>query len=235
MTILAVVQSVCAEALGMDVPTLLFGNTDREMVEMQSVVNTAARMICEDFDLQKLRVIKTNTGDDVSEEFALPDDYDRMLKTASMWSSRWFWSINHITDADQWLELQVVPVATTYGNWIIYGGELHILPVMATDETAKFFYISNERVTADGGGTKTAFTADSDTFRLSEDLLKLAIIYRWKMRKGLPYGEEMGDYQRDLALHMDKDQGSKPIISAQPWASWRSKNIAWPGSVTGAP
>lgn len=235
MTILTVVQEACVEALGMDRPSLVFGNQDREMVEMQAVVNSAARMICDAFDWQKLRAIKTITGDDVTEAFPLPDDYDRMLKTASLWSSRWFWSINHITDADQWLELQVVPIASTYGNWIIYGDEMHILPLMATGETGKYFYIRNLRV-LDGAATpKALFTADTDTFRLSENLLKLAIIYRWKQNKGLPYAEAMEDYQVDLGLQMDKDQGSKPIVSAQPWASWRGKNIAWPGSVTGAP
>lgn len=235
MTILSVVQSVCAEALGMDVPTLVFGSNERDMIEMQSVANTAARMICDDYDWQALRIVKTLTGNNVAEAFSLPTDYDRMLKTASLWSSRWFWSINHITDADQWLELQVVPIASTYGNWIVYADEIHILPVMASGETAKFFYISSGRVVDNVSARKPAFTADTDSFRISEDLLKSAIIYRWKMRKGLPYGEEMQDYQRDLALCMDRDQGSKPIISAQPYASWRPKNIAWPGSVTGAP
>lgn len=234
MTILSTVQAATT-VLGLDVPTLFYGSTVREMVEMQELANEMAQEIAETHDWQALRVIKTYTGDGSTEAHTLPTDYERMLKTASLWSSRWFWSLNHITDADQWLELQVVPIAATYGHWIIYGNELHILPVLASTETAKFFYISNKIVTATDMTTKATFTADSDVFRLSERLLKLAIIYRWKQNKGTPYGEALEDYQRELGIRMDKDAGSKPIISSQPWASWRGKNIAWPGSVTGAP
>lgn len=234
MTILTVVQGATT-VLGMEVPTLVYGSTDREMVEMQEVANEMAAFIRNAFDWQVLQTVKTITGDDVSETFALPDDYDRMLKTASIWSSRWFWSINHITDTDQWLELQVVPIATTYGHWIIFGGLIHILPVLTSTETAKFFYISKNIVLDNVSSPKPEFSADTDTFRVSERLLKYGIVAKWKQNKGLPYGEAMEDFQRELALEMDKDAGSKPIISAQPYASWRGKNIAWPGSVTGAP
>lgn len=234
MTILDVVKGA-ATVLGMKVPTQVYGATTREMVEMQELANVMAREIAEAHDWQALLKVHTFSGDNTSEAFALPSDYERMLKTASLWSSRWFWSINHVNDPDQWLELQVVPIATTYGNWIVYGDEIHVLPVMATTETVKFFYAVDKIVRDTNGATQTAFLADTDVFRLSENLLKLAIIYRWKQDKSLPYGEAMEDYQKALAMEIDKDAGSKQIVSAQPWASWRGKNIAWPGSVTGAP
>lgn len=234
MTILTTVQRATT-VLGMEVPTLVYGSTDREMVEMQEVANETAASIRNAFDWQVLQTVQTITGDDVSETFTLPADYDRMLKTASLWSSRWFWSINHITDPDAWLELQAVPVAAVYGNWIMFGGSVHILPVMASTETAKFFYVSKNIVLDDTSTPKPEFSADTDTFRVSERLLKYGIVAKWKQNKGLPYGEAMEDFQRELALEMDKDAGSKPVVSAQPYTSWRSRNIAWPGTLTGAP
>jgi hypothetical protein len=234
MTILDVVKGT-ATVLGMKVPTQVYGSTTREWVEMQELANVVAAEIAEAHDWQGLLRIDSFVGDDVSEAFALPSDYQRMLKTASMWSSRWFWSINHINDPDQWLELQVVPIAATYGNWMLFGDEIHVLPVMSSTETVKFFYASNQIVLDTNGMKQVAFQADTDVFRLPESLLKLAIIARWKQNKGLPYGEAMADYEKALALEIDKDAGSKPIISGQPAASWRGRNIAWPGSVTGAP
>jgi hypothetical protein len=164
----------------------------------------------------------------------MPSDYRRMQKTSSLWSSRWQWATEHLTSPDQWLELQVTPVATVNGYWIIFGNQFRIWPVMASGETVKFFYLSNQIVAANDNSLKTMFSEDADTFRLSEDLLKKAIIYRWKQNKGQAYEQDFDDYQELLLRCMDDDAGSKPIISGQPPVSWRGRRVAWPGTLTGA-
>lgn len=227
MTVLQVVQDA-ATVLGIDVPTLVYGATTREMVEMQSLVNEVARRIAETHDWQVLKVINQYDGDGVSEAFDLPADYDMMLTTASIWSSEWTWNLNHIMDSDQWLEMQVVPFTFIYGNWMIYGGQYHQLPIMPVGANVKFFYISNLIVQAADLSTKTAFTVDTDAFRLDERLLKLGIIWQWKASKGLPYAEDMANYEKQLAAVLQKDGGSKPIISGRPRHNWW-----WPGSARG--
>jgi hypothetical protein len=227
MTILQVVRDA-STVLGIDVPDLVFGVTTREMVEMQSLVNEMAVRISDACDWQILKVIKTYTGDGTSEAFTLPADYNRMLVTASLWSNVWTWNLNHVLDADQWLEMQVVPYTFIYGNWMLYGGKLHILPIMGATDTVKFFYISNLIVVGSDTTTKATFTADDDTFRLSERLLKLGIIWQWKAQKGLPYAEDMVNYESCLRKAMEDDGGSKPIISGRPRHNWW-----WPGSTRG--
>jgi hypothetical protein len=157
-----------------------------------------------------------------------------MQKTSSMWSSRWLWATNHLSSPDRWIELQVTPVASVNGYWIIYGDQFHQWPVMATTETVKFFYVSNNLVTASNSSLKTAFTEDADTFRLSERLLKLAIIYRWKQDKGQAYEQCLDDFQTLLLREIDKD-ADRNLCLRPPYVSWRGRNVAWPGSVTGAP
>lgn len=227
MTILQVVQGA-ATVLGIDVPTLVYGSTQREIVEMQYLVNEVARRIAESHDWQMLKVVKQYDGDGVSEAFDLPSDYDMMLTTASVWSSEWTWNLNHILDSDQWLEMQVIPFTFIYGNWMIYGGQYHQLPIMPVGANVKFFYISNLIVQASDMSTKAAFTADDDTFRLDERLLKLGIIWQWKAYKGYPYAEDMANYEKQLAVCLQKDGGSKPIVSGRPRHNWW-----WPGSVRG--
>lgn len=227
MTILQVVQGA-ATVLGIDVPSLVFGATSREMVEMQSLVNEIARRIAEVNDWQALKTIKQYDGDGVSEAFDLPSDYDRMLVTASIWSSQWTWNLNHILDSDQWLEMQVIPFTFIYGNWMIYGGQYHQLPIMPVGANVKFFYISNLIVRAANASTKALFSADDDSFILDERLLKLGIIWQWKASKGYPYAEDMANYEKQLAACLQKDQGSKPIVSGRPRHNWW-----WPGSARG--
>jgi hypothetical protein len=227
VTILQVVQGA-ATVLGIDVPSLVYGATTREMVEMQVLANTIAKRISQVNDWQALKVIKQYDGDGVSEAFDLPADFDMMLTTASIWSSEWTWNLNHILDSDQWLEMQVVPFTFIYGNWMIYGGQYHQLPIMPVGANVKFFYISNLLVRAADNSTKVAFTADDDTFRLDEELLRLGVIWQWKASKGYPYAEDMANYEKQLQSMLQKDIGSKPIVSGRPRRNWW-----WPGSVRG--
>ena len=76
--------------------------------------------------------------------------------------------------------------------------------------------------------TKAAFTADSDTFRLDEELLKLGIVWQWKASKGYPYAEDMANYEKQMNACLQKDAGSKPIVSGRPRHNWW-----WPGSARG--
>jgi hypothetical protein len=233
MTVLSVVQNVCL-VVAIDKPDQVFATTDREMLEMARLANEIKDRLMTVHDWQVLQTIKTYTGDDVSEGHALPDDYDRMVATASMWSSRWTWAFNHITDPDVWLEYQVVPYTFVNGNWIIFGGQVHVLPVMASTETLKFFYVSNKIVTANDSTTKADFTADTDTFRIPEKLLELGMIWQWRANKGLPYAEDMQNFELYLNKCIKKDAGSNPIISGNKGFNWkRSGAWAFPQTVGG--
>lgn len=233
MTVLSVIQNVCL-VVAIDRPDQVFASTDREMQEMARLANEIADRLMLGYDWQALQTIKTYTGDSVSEGFDLPDDYDRMVEGASLWSSRWTWAFNHINSPDTWLEYQVVPYTFVNGNWMVFGDQLHVLPIMQTTETVKFFYVS-ENIVADAGGTpKAQFDADDDTFRVSEKLLELGMTWQWRANKGLPYQEDMANFERYLNKRMKKDAGSNPIISGTKGFNWkRSGAWAFPQTVGG--
>lgn len=233
MTVLQVCQSV-ALVVGLDKPDVVFSSTDREMQEMARLANEIADRLMLGYDWQCLQTLKTYTGDDVAEAHDLPDDYDRMVEDASMWSSRWTWAFNHITSIDTWLEYQVVPYTFVNGNWIIFGDQVHVLPVMASTETLKFFYISENIVQSSGGSAKAAFTADDDSFRIDEKLLELGMIWQWRANKGVPYAEDMTNFEKRLNKRMTKDAGSNPIVSGNKGFNWkRSGAWAFPQTVGG--
>lgn len=232
MTILSVCQRLSTK-IGIARPTVIYASTDRDMYALQEVIADAVLTIKEAHDWQLFRAIETLTGDASAVGFDLPSDYDRMLRTASLWSSRYQWAMEHILDTDRWLELLTLPYTQTTGSWTIYGGQIQILDTMATGDTAKFFYIKNLPVVSVTSTTKAAFTADDDSFRLDEELLRLAIIYKWKQAKQQAYEEEMADFNIMLNRMIDKDGGSKPIVSGGRRSTWRDRNVAWPGSISG--
>ncbi|WP_312809351.1 hypothetical protein [Agrobacterium cavarae] len=213
MTILSVVQNVCL-AVGIEYPDAVFSSDDRTMREMQRVVNDVAASIRDvEFDWQALQAIYLVTGDGAAGAFNLPSDYARMTTKGSLWSSRWSWGINKIASLDEWIEMQATPYVSVTGDWIIFGDQLHVMPIMAATETIRFPYVRNTIVRQAGGARATAFTADTDTFVLSERLLELGIIAKWKAQKGVPSEDLQEDFDKALYTAMNNDKGSKPIVS----------------------
>lgn len=232
MSVLTVVQDVSL-LVGLERPTAVFSSTDREWREMQSVANEAAVVIARSHDWQKLLRQHTVTGDGVAGDFPMPDDYDRMLASANLWSSRCRWAMNRVVSFDEWLELaETFTVTPPGGNWIVYGGRLQFLPVPADGETVKFFYVSSDIVKAQDSSKKPAFTTDEDVFVLSERLLKLAIVYLWKQQKGMDFVAELADFEQAMAQDMRSDAGSLPKLSGNTATRRWGPNV-WPGTVSG--
>lgn len=234
MTLLTVVQDASVK-IGIARPTQIVASTDRTMYDVRALIAESVDALLNAHDWQILQGINTYTGDAVTQDFDLPADYARMLKTASVWSSRYKWAMNHVVDKDTWLELVTLPYTQVSGSWCIYGNQFHILDTMASAETAKFFYISNQIVESAGGSAQTGFMADDDTFLLDEELLRLCFIWKWKHEKGRDYAEDLANYEDKLYKTIDKDNGSKPIVTGRFMRSWRQRNIAWPGNVTAFP
>lgn len=232
MSVLDVAKSVALK-VGVEVPSQLFASTDREYVELAALINEAATDLLDVYDWQLLKTLHTITGDGTSDSFALPTDYARMLVTASVWSSRYLWAMDHVVDTDRWLEYLTLPYTQVNGIWTIYAGEFHILDTMASGDTAKFFYISNLIVAPSAGANKAAFTDDTDTFRLSEKLLGLLTIVKWRAQKQQAFDEDLALYNIELNATINRDGGSKPVLSGNIPINWRNRNIAWPGSISG--
>lgn len=229
MDILTLVQRASTK-IGIPRPSQVYGASQQVASDLQEVIADAVTSIVEAYDWQVLREMATVTGDGASTGFDLPGDFNRMLKHASLWSSRYQWTMNHVATTDEWLGLLTLPYTQVSGSWTIYGGKLHILDTMSSSETAKFFYIRNTAVASQDGTLKAEFSADTDTFRLNDDLLRLAIIYKWKQAKGQDYSEEMADFNILLNRMIDKDGGSKPVLSGNKPVR---ANVAWPGTISG--
>lgn len=230
MTILSVVQNV-ALAVGIEYPDAVFSVEDRTMREMVRVVNDVAIRIRDaEFDWQALQAIHTATGDGSIDAFPLPDDYARMTIAGNLWSSRWSWGINKVPSIDEWLEMQAVPYVSVTGDWIIYGDQLHVMPVMSASETVRFTYVRNTIVRQTGGALATEFMNDTDSFVLNERLLELGIIWQWKAQKGVPANDHEENFNRAMYDAMTRDKGAKPVISGNP-RHYRGVKTAYPYKV----
>jgi hypothetical protein len=206
MTILSVCRDAAVK-LNQTRPAGVFSATDGFPVELQQAANEAVEEILNCYDWQKLIRLGTLTGDSTTEAFNLPDGYDRMLKKAEVHSASWQTAnFAPAKDLDDWLYLRDTNINGVPGTWVIFGGQMQIFPAMPTGETARFYYITNKII---ANGTKAAFTADSDTFDLSERLLRLAIVWKWRANKRMEYAEDMQSFEIAKGEEILKDKGSK--------------------------
>lgn len=216
MSILSVIKEACP-VLGIPTPNAVIGSIEPYAAELAALANNVAQGIAFDgHDWTRLKKLATIAGDGISTEFALPPDYQRMLKKAQLWPSYSpFAPLTHYPDVDQWLGLTVQNYQCLNGAWTIIGDKMNIRPVPPTGATIRFPYLSNLIVKGPGANpeAKATFTDNGDTFLLDERLLKLGVIWQWKQLKGQSYGEEMASYEDAMASICGADRGSNMIVT----------------------
>jgi hypothetical protein len=242
MSLLTVVQGVCA-AVGVEIPiSSVFTNinANRTMQEMLALANEMAQRIAydagRDWGILKKSVLLPGTDlnpdpliTELQTAFILPADYKRMLLTSGVWlSTTTQQPMVFFSDTEEWLARRANNETGSWGEWTIYGGEMHIWPAMAVGTSARFVYLSKNCIALASGGYGDTFMADTDSYRLNERLLKLGMIYQWKAHKGSPYAEDMGSFSDALAMEMGHDKPSPIIIGRVPMSS---ANVAYPWPV----
>lgn len=209
MNILQVVQSASL-LIDVERPQSIFASTDRTSLELANTVNTAALQILDDYDWQRLIRTATIAGDGIATAFPLPSDYSRMVKDASLVGPNWrFYPAQQMQDFNHWLELIDYPVATWQQRWMVFGGNLNIMPVLPAAMPLSYGYISTSIV---DGADPSAFTADTDNFVLDDELLRLSIIWNWKEAKGYDFSADLAKYQERLEKQRFRDVGSRQTI-----------------------
>ncbi len=231
MTVLSVVKDVCA-AVGVTRPDSVFASitSNRTMQEMLALANEMAQRIAYDTrDWQLLRLSQTYAGNGVTEAFTLPANFKRMLLQANVWRSTSAQQpMVFIADTDEWLQRRASNQTDAWGEWTMYGGQMHIWPIMGVGVSARFSYLDKNCVALAGGGNGDSFVADGDTFRLDERVFKLGMVWQWKAQKGSPYAEDMGTFGDALQLAMGHDSPAPILVDRLP-ASWTARTAyPWP-------
>lgn len=197
--------------LGLSRPTAVFGQSDATAYQLQDTVNEAIRDIVQAHDWRLLTVLAEAAGDGSTSAFPVAADFDRFPKGMQAWTTRLNHAMERVGSLNDWLELEIRDYDYLVGSWIFIDGSIHIRPAPATGETIKYYYQSNLAVADNSGSTKAAATADDDALRLPERLLKLALIYRWRADRGLPYAEQMANFNVALEQAIVADKPGEKI------------------------
>lgn len=231
-SILGIIQQVCKRPLGIEPPDSVYSSTDRTAQELAEVANAAVDMINRAHRWSKVVQRASYTGDGSTQDHDLPEDFNWMPDDQQVWSSTAQTPFQPVHSLDDWLSMDVRDFNPGVNGWIIYGGQIHFTPALDDGEIAQHFYQSTAAIQPATGTAKSTFTLDTDTYRISDELLRKAIIYLWKQDKGLPYAEFMNDYEILKEKLIARDKGATILVQGRARMP-RGVTMAYPLSVPG--
>lgn len=208
MSLLSIVTQVCAE-VSLVQPAAVVGSSDRQVQQLLAIANRAGRMLASAHPWQGLReeqdFVTTATE---AQATAFAADFDRFVPNSFFNRTTRREIVGPLTPQQyQWIKAQPV-YANVYLAWIERQGVFRMVPQPPAGQTIAYEYISNAWAKSNIGAAQTAYLADTDLTYLSEDLIGLGMIWRWKRAKGNDYAEEMADYETELEKAKARDGGA---------------------------
>lgn len=203
MPILTVCQSLSA-IIGIERPSAVMASQDREHFELGQLANEVGKQIAEVYTWQGLKRLATITGDGSTKAFDLPADFGWIPSGQNMATTEGV--TPYVRDHDEWLRMELSATASVDNRWTVLGDEILFGTPPTLNAEYKFYYQSKHWARNSVGDLQESFTADEDSFRLDEQLLKLGMLWKWRGYKGLPYAEQLADFGEELRRRVFYDR-----------------------------
>ena len=201
MTLLTICQDAANE-IGVPSPSAVIGSTDTTAIQLLAAANREGKNLVTGYDWEVLVKEENHTAianESQGKLSAIATDFERFSNN-TMWnrtSDRKFYGPLNNTEW-QTLKGSVQSGITNYFR--IRGGKLLMNPVPTVGDAIYFEYISEWWVdtTGNGDANATRYAADANTTILDENLITLGVIWRFLKQKGLPYDNQLQEYQIKL-------------------------------------
>lgn len=214
MTLLTALQAAARE-LKISVPSTIVANTSsHDAMLLLRMANKEAKQIRGRYPWQTIRKehsFTTVAAD--SQTSSIPSDWLKFVSETAFNRTTKRPLYGPITP-QEWQEYKAGLIVPVEPAFLVRQGAILIAPTPTAGETVAYEYVSKWVVVASGGtaATKDSFTVDTDTWIFDEEILTLAVIWRWRMHKGMAYEDQQLDYERLVADAFIAD-GGKPRIN----------------------
>jgi len=169
------------------------------------------------------------------QDYDLPDGYDRMISDTN-WDRTDHWRNLGPKSSQDWQFLQggIISIGPRE-RYRIYNNKFRIFQALTTVYNFAFEYVSNYWVCAAGSdqGSKSAYTADTDTSIFPDDLMLAGLKFYFLKAKKLDYSIELGEFMRALSYCKAQDQpvsamSLAPVGMNQLVGPWSVQDGNWP-------
>lgn len=197
MTLLTLVGKA-AIRLGLPEPSSIVGSTDPNSIILLEMAQEEGETLARRHEWQVLQTEHTFSTANGTSSYSLPSDLDRILKETVFNRTRRRRMMGDLSP-QQWQETQASLVTMVNPAFRIRGGAFLISPTPSATETVAYEYMTTKWCQSSGGTAQAEWTADTDTGRLSENIMTLGVVWRYRAAKGLDYGDAMDTYEMEVA------------------------------------
>lgn len=204
MTLRTICQNALNEIGGFEVPNSYFGSSNPTAKLCLALVQRAGNSLERRHRWVELVTEHTFTTTADTPEYDLPTDF-RAFANMSQWDrANYDPMLGPVSPAEwQFLKSSVAGDTGTVTRWFrVKGQHFYIHPTPSTTgDTIAFDYYSKHWISTTSDQV-AAFTADTNTTLLDEDLLTLDLKWRFQQAKGLPFDAEIEEWKlmRDVRL-----------------------------------
>lgn len=214
MTLLSICQDA-ADEIGIPQPSTVAGNPAPEAQKLFRYANKVGKRLVSMVEWQDLRIERTFSAiAGETQTGIIPADFDRFVPE-TFWDRSGSALLSGPITSAEWGGLKAQNYSGVVRKFIYRGGSVLVLPAFAGGESLAFEYISTKWVLATDGTTyKTAFSADTDTPSLDEELITHGVAYEFLNGEGLPSAVAKAAYEERFELMVGNDQPVAGIMMA---------------------
>ncbi len=198
MTLLSVINEVC-DVVSLDRFDTVVGSVDPAAQTMVELAQEAGDEIARRVDWQ--RMLKQHIASGSPE--ALPDDFQRLIPGGAIRTATGDF-FRPVANGSQWAVIVAVPSVQPY--FFIRANAVEFSPASAA-VGAFVDYVSKNWIIGDPYEEKDKLTANDDVAIFPERLLVKGILWRWRRQKGVPYDDNLAEFEADLVQEIKADRG----------------------------
>lgn len=218
MSLLTICQDASGE-LGLDSrPITVIGNTAVDVARLLRFAQRVGSDIATRAPWQALRLLRTFTATATEVQAnAVPTGFQR-FSPETVWDVTNGMSITGPVNPVEYASRRNEIYSSSYSGpmrWFTRrGNDFLVFPIPVGGETYSFEYQSGNFCQSAGGTPQNEWLADSDTGRISEELITLGVIARFLLADGLPAQQAVADYEKRLTLEIKNDAPAAGVLAA---------------------
>jgi len=204
MTLLTVIANVCRR-VGEPVPNVVYTATDPTVTQLLSLANEEGTELMKMGDWRALRKEKTFTTLAQETQTAMvPTDLGYWIDMTA-WNRSARRPLYGPVSSETWQAWKALSTFPFLDVIYFRGADILAGPPPPAGQTWAFEYISNLWCQSSGGTGQSEWLADTDTGVLSERLMTLGILWRYKQARGLAFDDDYQLYELQVREALSQD------------------------------
>ena len=221
-TLLTEIQDFCERRL-LPVPAVIIGNDEPNVKQLKALLYETGNQIAIRGEWARLTHECTHTTlaqENQGNIFTLTAGSIqatafRKIKDQTVWDRTDRLPVGPI-DPIAWQRFKATVGASARYRYRLLRHELLLTPTPPAGHILAFEWVSKWWIQDVAGNIKETFTADTDSFLIERELLKLGLTWRWKKEKGLAYEADLAEFEQRLMETLAHDTPKEVLYQDGP-------------------